>query len=71
MIIKTILNKVQKFKHFIYAKVELVDQCDKKIVEISVLPRKNSKAMCSECKMAAPLYDKLSFRRFEFAAIPG
>ena len=71
MQLKTILNRCQKFKCFVYGNVELVEQADGPCLEIKVLPRRNSKALCSGCGSTAPLYDRLEERRFEFVPMWG
>jgi len=36
------------------------------VLEVTIIPRKNGKAICSGCHTAAPGYDTLGERRFEF-----
>ena len=62
----TILNDCHKFKRFIYKKVERVEIAGQKALEVTLEPRKNSRAICSRCGQDAPLYDRLQQRRFEF-----
>ena len=66
MQLKTILNQCYKFKSFVYDQVRFVNGNGKEHIEIDVLPRRNSKAICSGCEKPAPLYDRLNRRRFEF-----
>jgi len=68
MQIRTILNKVYKFKSFIYGNCEF-DKEGNLIVDI--LPRKNGKALCSTCFNICPLYDRLNARLFEFIPVWG
>ncbi|MCP4406488.1 MAG: ISL3 family transposase, partial [Gammaproteobacteria bacterium] len=42
-----------------------------KLLEVTVLPRRNSQAICSCCGRGAPLYDRLGVRRFEFIPLWG
>jgi hypothetical protein len=44
---------------------------EKKIIKISVRPRKGSAAICSRCHQPVPGYDQLSERRFEFIPLWG
>lgn len=62
MLIQTILNKCYKFKSFIYGACWFEEE--RLIVDI--IPRKNSKAICSGCGKPASLYDQLKCRLFEF-----
>jgi transposase len=71
MQLKTILNQCQKFKSFVYDQVRFVDWNGEKHIEVDVLPRRNSKAICSCCEKPAPLYDRLNKRRFEFVPLWG
>ena len=65
MQLKTILNRVQKHRSFVYETVRVVGEQ----IEVELRPRKNSKAICSECKRPAPGYDTLAQRRFEFVPL--
>ena len=71
MLIKTLLNNCQRFKSFVYGKVEFIRYKLKKIIRVEILPRKNSKAICSVCGRVSCLYDKLDYRYFEFIPIWG
>ena len=67
MQLKTILNRVQKFKSFVYTAVRLVGD----VLEVEVAARLNSKALCSGCGRARAGYDRLPERRFEFVPLWG
>ncbi len=71
MLLKTILNDCHKFKSFVYDKVRFVFKNGEKLLEVTVLPRRNSQAICSCCGRTAPLYDRLGVRRFEFIPLWG
>ena len=71
MQLKTILNQCYKFKCFVYDKVRFVFHNGEKCIEIDVVPRRNSDAICSCCDKPAPLYDRLNKRRFEFIPLWG
>ena len=60
----TILNRCHRFPGFVYHQARF--SSDHKSIEIAVRPRKGSGAVCSRCHQAAPGYDQLSQRRFEF-----
>ena len=71
MHVKTILNRCHKFKSFVYEKVRWIIRAGEPCLEVTVVPRRNSKAHCSTCTRAAPLYDHLDWRRFEFIPLWG
>ena len=72
MQLKTILNRVQKFKSFVYAKVRWVDgPGGETAIEAELQPRGNSRPRCALCGREAPGYDRLPERRFEFVPLWG
>ena len=70
MQLKTILNRVQKHRCFVYGPAKLV-QGPRLSIEVEVRARANSRARCSGCGTAAPGYDTLPVRRFEFVPLWG
>ena len=70
MQLKTILNRVQKHRSFMYGRGRLV-QGARLAIEVEVRARANSWAKCSGCGSATPGYDTLSARRFEFVPLWG
>lgn len=66
MHIKTILNRVQNFKSFVYGAVNWVEDAREPTIEVELRPRANSRAICSGCGRRRPGYDTLPRRRFEF-----
>jgi transposase len=71
MHIKTILNRVQKFKSFVYGTVRWVDDASEPTIEAELSPRANGRAICSGCERQRPGYDTLPTRRFEFIPMWG
>lgn len=71
MQLKTILNRVQKFKSFVYAKVRWAGNAEAPELEVEVAERANGRPVCSECGRPGPGYDRLSTRRFEFVPLWG
>jgi len=69
MQLKTILNRVQKHRCFVYGAVSLSEQGQ--VIEVEVHPRANSRPLCSGCGRAGPGYDTLLRRRFEFVPLWG
>ena len=70
MQLKTILNRVQKHRCFVYGEARLV-QRGRLALEVEVRPRANSRAKCSGCGNPGPGYDTLPTRRFEFVPLWG
>jgi transposase len=71
MRIQTILNRVEKFKSFVYDKAPLEDHVGGPALVVQVLPRKNSLPYCSGCYRRGRTYDHLKERRFEFIPLWG
>lgn len=71
MQLKTILNRVQKHKSFVYGKMTWIDTGELPELEIEIKPRTNSQAICSVCGCKASGYDHLPERRFEFIPMWG
>ena len=71
MQLKTILNRVESFKSFVYGKVQWAEGTERPTLEVEVLARKNGRPICSGCGRAGPGYDRLPERRFEFVPLWG
>jgi len=68
MLVKTILNRIQKHSCFVYGAIVVSEQ---KAIEVDIRPRANSRPICSGCERAGPGYDTLEPRRFEFVPLWG
>ncbi len=66
MLVKTILNRVEKYQSFVYEKVKMIENNKQLELEVQIKPRLNSRPVCSGCGKKGPGYDTLSRRRFEF-----
>ncbi len=71
MQLKSILNRVEYFKSFVYGQAKLVEDSDGLRIEVPIKPRKNGRPICSVCKQPAPGYDRLPERHFEFVPLWG
>jgi transposase len=71
MQVKTILNRVQKFKSFVYANICWADINGQPSLLIEIVPRRNSRPICSGCGRAGSGYDTLEPREFEFVPLWG
>ena len=69
MQLKTILNRVQKFKSFVYGNIVWLDPDKRSALLIEVLARANSKPICSGCERPGRWYDTLPPRMFEFVPL--
>ena len=65
----TILNRCHHFRGFVYQHARF--SLDQKSIEVTVRPRKGTKAICSRCHQPARGYDQLAERRFEFIPLWG
>jgi transposase len=71
MQLKTILNRVQKFKSFVYSNARWTGNAESPDLEVEVTERANGRPVCSGCNQAGPAYDRLPRRRFEFVPLWG
>ena len=71
MQLKTILNRVEPFKSFVYGKAKWVEGAARPTLEVEVQARKNGRPICSGCGRPGPGYDRLPARRFEFVPLWG
>lgn len=68
MQLKTILNRVERYKSFVYGEPRWADASQSSI-EVPIEPRANSRAVCSGCRKPRPGYDRLAPRRFEYVPL--
>lgn len=71
MRIQTILNRVEKFKSFVYGLAHLEELDEGPALVVQMQPRSNSLPFCSSCGERGPVYDHLQERRFEFIPLWG
>ena len=71
MRLQTILNRVEKFKSFVYGEAQSRSRPAARPWWSKVLPRKNSLPYCSGCLRRGRPYDQLKERRFEFVPLWG
>jgi transposase len=71
MQLKTILNRVQKFKSFVYGQVQWEEIKGRESLLIFLFPRRNGHPVCSGCLRPGPGYDTLQPREFEFVPLWG
>ena len=66
MQLKTILNRVQKHKSFVYGEARLIEAKEGPMLEVPIRARAGGRPVCSGCGRKGPGYDTLPARRFEF-----
>ncbi len=71
MRIQTILNRVEKFKSFVYGAARLEEHEGGPALVVQIEPRKNCRVFCSGCGRPGPAYDRLEERHFEFVPLWG
>ena len=71
MQLKSLLNRVQKHQGFVYTDMALTQEKEQLVLNVTLRPRKNSRAICSGCGRKRPGYDTLPSRRFEFIPLWG
>jgi acetolactate synthase regulatory subunit len=54
MQLKRILNRVQKHQGFVYTDMELTQENEQPVLNIRLVPRKNSRPICSGCGHRRP-----------------
>jgi transposase len=69
MQLKSILNRVERYKSFVYGKPQWAEKAARLTIEVPVKSRANSRPICSGCGRKGPGYDRLPPRRFEFVPL--
>ncbi len=69
MQLKSILNRVERYKSFVYGKPRWAEKAARQAIEVPIKPRANSRPICSGCGRKGPGYDRLPLRRFEFVPL--
>ena len=71
MLIKTILNRLEKHQSFVYGKVNWEEVAGQEALMVEIKPRANGQPVCSRCGRRRPGYDTLDIRRFEYVPLWG
>lgn len=66
MLIKTLLNKVERYKSFIYDSASIMRVNGREALVIDIEPRGNSQPLCPECGKRRGAYDRQPQRLFEY-----
>lgn len=71
MQLKGILNRIQKFKSFVFKNTRLVQEHNVPVLLVDIVPRTNGWVTCSHCGKPCKGYDTLKPRRFEYVPLWG
>jgi len=71
MHIRSILNRVEKLKGFVYESERFITSGDRPSIEVVVRPRKGSQGYCGGCGRKGPTYDTGEARRFQYLPMWG
>ncbi|MHB1926710.1 MAG: hypothetical protein ACYCRD_05520 [Leptospirillum sp.] len=65
MLVKTLLNRMERFKSFVFGKIWVTGNQDKPFLCVEILPRKNTLPECPVCGWMMPVYEPQAIREFE------
>ena len=71
MQLQTILNRVERYKSFVFKQVSWDEQASELTLRVQIEPRANGRPICSQCGRKHPGYDRLPERQFEFVPLWG
>jgi len=69
MQLKTILNRVERYKSFVYEDVSWDERAVRPTLRVAIRERANGRPICSGCKEQRPGYDRLGERTWEFVPL--
>ena len=71
MRVKSILNRIEKYKSFVYEGVKWSEASSRVSLQVQVRARAHSRPQCSGCGQPGPGYDTLPARQFEHVPLWG
>ena len=71
MLIVTLLNKIERFKSFVYGKCQIMTIGSEEALVIDIKERANSKPKCPECEISMQPHDRQPSRLFQYVPIWG
>ena len=72
MLLKTILNRIERHKSFVYGDDRIIEEGDRLAIEIDVKPRANGRPVCSGCGFPGACHGRMPQpRRFEYVPLWG
>jgi transposase len=66
VLIKTLLNKLERFKSFVYGAVQFMSVDGSESLVIDIEPRRKSRPLCPECHKRVNAYDRQPQRLFDY-----
>lgn len=69
MQLKTILNRVERYKSFVYEDASWDERAVRPTLRVRIRERANGRPICSGCKKRRPGYDRLGERSWEFVPL--
>lgn len=72
MLLGTILNRVKRYKGFVYDEVTMVsNRATPERLEVRLGPRRGSRGTCSDFGRCCPGHDQLGDRHFDYIPLQG
>ena len=71
MLLKTILNRIQKQPGFVYGAIRFIEVGGAGGLEVEIRRRAGRRPLCSGCGQPGPGYDTLATRQYEFVPLWG
>ena len=71
MRVQTLLNRVEKFKSFMYGRASTEERDEGTVLLVRLRPRKGSRPVCSGCGGRGRVHDRLDEREFEYVPFWG
>lgn len=71
MRVQTLLNRMEKFKSFVYGRVKLDARHGEPVLFVRIRARKRSRPRCSGCGVRGAVHDHLDEREFEYVPFWG
>lgn len=67
--VKTILNRIQRFRGFVFRDVRFTGKRGQEHIEVRIEPHGGMRPRCSTCRKPCPGYDRLPERRWRFVPL--
>lgn len=71
MLVKTLLNRVEKFKSYVYGDIKLEKVSGVLALTVDISPRQRSKPICGVCGRRRSIYDTQEVRFYEYVPLWG
>lgn len=71
MHLRSLLNRIEKHRGFVYVSEKFVAESDRPSIEVTLRPRKGSRGFCSGCGRKGTTYDTREARKFQYIPLWG